>query len=387
MLRLLEDYPLEALYLVYSRKLKAGLAETKLRGARQTAIPEIAGGRRYGLRGQLAMLVDRLLIPWHSFRIARLVKRWNAEAIISVAHGYLFLAAAVVARTTKRPLVLIVHDEWPEMEKHVRLFRSFVKPLFAWALRSAAVVYAVSEAMARHLVAEYLVQSELLLPSTMRRMSNLRAEINEERSGVPLQIAFAGMIYGTTTLDSLGFVIGAVRHLNEAKRARIALKIYSNYTANQAKARGWSGDGIHFEPWVPQEQIQAKLSEADVLLLPVSFAEEARYYSRTSFPSKLADYLATGRGVLVFAPPDSDIVSYTRHHGFGVVVTAADTSLLELAIEDLRNDIQGLQHYRTCARQTFELNHNLEVQRTAFHRRIGECARPVSDAGAERSYA
>ena len=57
---------------------------------------------------------------------------------------------------------------------------------------------------------------------------------------------------------------------------------------------GWETPAVADRGWVEHSALQAELAGADLLLLPVGFAENSRFYSQTSFPSKLADYLAAG---------------------------------------------------------------------------------------------
>jgi hypothetical protein len=53
---------------------------------------------------------------------------------------------------------------------------------------------------------------------------------------------------------------------------------------------------------MPQSELPRILSSADILFLPYSFSQIARKAIETAFPSKIADYLAAGRPILVFGP-------------------------------------------------------------------------------------
>jgi glycosyltransferase involved in cell wall biosynthesis len=85
------------------------------------------------------------------------------------------------------------------------------------------------------------------------------------------------------------------------------------------------------------EESLAAQRAADVLFLPIAFdANEA--VRRTASPSKLPEYLAAGRPILVHAPPDAYVTRYAREHGFAEVVDVPDEAALAAAVRRLATD-------------------------------------------------
>jgi hypothetical protein len=55
--------------------------------------------------------------------------------------------------------------------------------------------------------------------------------------------------------------------------------------------------------------------EADVLLVPMSFHPDDRANIEVAFPSKLADYTATGLPILIWGPPYCSVVRWALDIG------------------------------------------------------------------------
>ena len=75
-------------------------------------------------------------------------------------------------------------------------------------------------------------------------------------------------------------------------------------------------------------------------------------------PSKLPEYLAAGRPVLVYAPPDSYYARYARREGFGLVVDKPDRDLFRKPIFDLKHDAALSRHLVENARRIAVQNHD-----------------------------
>jgi hypothetical protein len=89
---------------------------------------------------------------------------------------------------------------------------------------------------------------------------------------------------------------------------------------------------------------------AGVLFLPLAFNAKREVVS-TASPSKMPEYLAAERPILVHAPPFSYVVRYAREHQFAEVVDAADEDAIAHAIEPSRGTVvaapsSSLRHAR-----------------------------------------
>src|SRR5687768_10395858 len=77
--------------------------------------------------------------------------------------------------------------------------------------------------------------------------------------------------------------------------------------------------------------------EADALFVPMSFDESDRANMEMAFPSKLADYTATGLPLLIYGPAYCSAVVWARDNQ-GVAEVVEDKADLSDAINRLAND-------------------------------------------------
>lgn len=68
--------------------------------------------------------------------------------------------------------------------------------------------------------------------------------------------------------------------------------------------------GSNFKSFIPHNELPEKLSKYDFLFLPLSINEKSIRYTRLSMPTKVAEYMITGKPILVFAPPATALYKY-----------------------------------------------------------------------------
>jgi glycosyltransferase involved in cell wall biosynthesis len=97
--------------------------------------------------------------------------------------------------------------------------------------------------------------------------------------------------------------------------------LYVPLTKERIAELGWAHDLINLRGWVSNLELRRALCRADILFLPASFAKEEVAVVVAGFPTKTADYMASGRPILVFGPEYSSLVRYARETGFAEVVS------------------------------------------------------------------
>ncbi len=366
LMRLLGGYPTEELGIFTSKRRNRDLADGPFQKCRSQSFPELTGAKLHGM-GRIAMLLDRMLIPLMALVILRIIRRDKVDVVLTVAHGYYFIAATLAARIVGVPIILIVHDDWVEMNKVVYVFRRFSTPIFQWVLSSASVVYVVSEPMRQHLLEKFGVSSKVQYPGTfLNPYADQKAEA-ESNDLAPLKIFYGGMIYHTVR-DSIYFLADTVKAMNALHTLTrpVEVHFYGNVSDADRSSLTAGSESIKIHGWLGQGELQKTLAEADILFLPVGFVESAEYYARTSFPSKFADYLAASRPILVLAPENAFIVQYAREHNCAAVVVEQDQSQLWDAIKSLAGRTVQTVELARSSLLTFYKNHSVESQRQEF---------------------
>jgi glycosyltransferase involved in cell wall biosynthesis len=268
-------------------------------------------------------------------RISALLNGFACEGVLTVAHGFGWLAAADVAAQRNLPLHLMVHDDWPRVVNVRPGFREWIDRRFASIYRAARSRICVSPAMCAAYEARYGAPAEVIYP--MRAVNC--AEFDEPpprlgRSEGPFTIAFAGSI------NSNGYV-QALRALQEAlEPVGGRLLIYGPLTREAAREVGLDRPQTVVRGLLNAgELMQALRDEADALFVPMSFDPVDTANMELAFPSKLADCTAIGLPLVIYGPPYCSAVRWARENvGVGEVVTTDLKSDLAAAIGRLANE-------------------------------------------------
>ena len=223
------------------------------------------------------------------------VTRFRPDVIVTVWAGEFLLPAAIAAGELARPLVLICHDDFERMlpdRPHVRL----------WARRRLGEIYraartrlCVSPAMADDFDLRYGAPGRVLYPLGGASDTPTAGDARTTQPAQPLRYGYAGRIGGEREpLSALANVLH--EHAGELHIA--------------TPTKGAARDALMKLPAVRDvgeltaPDVRNYFSRnADVMVVPQSFAPEERSLVATNFPSKLVDASRFGLPVLVIAPP------------------------------------------------------------------------------------
>lgn len=161
------------------------------------------------------------------------------------------------------------------------------------------------------------------------------------------RFVFSGQVYAAH-LDAVRNVLAALDRLD---RPDVRLDVFSGYVT----PGGLAGPRVVVHPHRPFDQIARVHADADVLLLALAFDSPYPELIRTSCPTKLSDYLHSGRPILVHAPEDSFPARFCREQGFGLVVDRPDPAAVAEALQRLLDDPDLAERLGRRARECADL--------------------------------
>lgn len=266
-------------------------------------------------------------------RIAQSLNGFNVERVLTVAHGFGWLAAATVARKRKVPLHLMVHDDWPRAVDIAPAFRNWLDARFASVYRQAESRLCVSPAMSNFYRERYGRPAQVIYPSRARDCPDFEEPPERlSRNDKPFTIAFAG------TINSNGYVHALLALQNALKPVSGRLLIFGPLTSDVALQVGLDDPHTEVCGLLSSSDLMARLREkADALFVPMSFEASDRANMEMAFPSKLADCTATGLPLLIYGPDYCSAVAWAGESQGVAEVVEAEAHLGE-AIERLAND-------------------------------------------------
>ena len=259
---------------------------------------------------------------------------FKVEAVLTVGHGFGWLTAAAVAKRLNVPLHIIVHDDWPRLSAITGGLREWLDRQFGGVYRAAATRLCVSPFMAEVYERRYGIAGSVMYPSRSEACPVFEAKTAGPLAGdAPLTLGYGG----NSGPEMMACLETLAPTLSGAK-ARLA--VFGPFDAAAQQRLLALSPSISFEGFVPyQQMIHGLRASADVLLVPMTFAADARDNQIVSFPSKLADYTATGLPLLICAPPYSSAVRWARAEGdVAKIVDAPGPAPIQAAISDLRQD-------------------------------------------------
>ncbi len=205
-----------------------------------------------------------------------------------MAHGFGWLAAAAIAADKHVPLHLMVHDDWPRVADVAPSFRNWLDEEFARVYRQAHSRLCVSPSMSRAYEERYGKPATVIYPTRASHCPDFEAS-PARSSSKPFTIAFAG------TINSNGYIRALLALQNALRLVSGRLLIFGPLTSAEAGQVGLNDQNTEVRGLLTAPELLARLrDEADALFVPMSFDVSDRANMEMAFPSKLADYTATG---------------------------------------------------------------------------------------------
>ena len=349
--RLFEGYPADRLLI-----LEPSIAQSQTgRRLPDVSYRRLAAGHRRIVDSRFHRAYCGLLAVLARSRARRVdaaLGGFSPDAVVSVAHGFHWLAAAAYAESEGLPLHLICHDDLPRLGAVPAVMSGWFEAEFSRVYRGAASRHCVSPWMRAEYVARYGVEGTVLYPSRAAGVARFAGlgEKTMSHSGA-LTVAFAGSVNSRGYVHSLALMAEALS-LSGGR-----LLIYGPLRAEEARSAGLVAPNIELMGMLSSGVLIQRLrSEADVLFVPMSFEPADAANMRLGFPSKLTDYTAAGLPLLIFGPADCSAVRWARSEpGVGEVVDRNELVSLAHSLERLRD----VQRRRALAERALEVGSRL----------------------------
>jgi glycosyltransferase involved in cell wall biosynthesis len=371
MRRLFDEYPADRLWALTSNENKrlAAAFDPVPPPDRQVSVPEIQIHRRWIHR--LALMLNYVLIPWTIWRGVRLIQKEKIEAIFTVPWDHFTIAAYFIHKITNCPIFMYIMDD-PIGTRH---FGGLQPPAYALLMprivRACRLVWGVGEGMCDYFELAYGVKCLLLLPLVDIESFGRKSTKGSVREDDPFHIIYTGAIY-SAQIDAIRRLVHVVDQESDRNRSvqmKMQLTLYTSLPARALEKMGVAGKNVRRDE-VKSEGIARVITEADAAFLPFSFEPDMRHVVETSFPSKIAEYLASGIPILAHAPSYSTVAQYCREYGCGLVVDEPNEDALRSALVRLSRDAALRQELSAKALDTARKNHDANQIAPAFLRQL-----------------
>lgn len=364
--RLLAGYPCDRLTVACAAGLLPRAAGTLL-PCRHVPLFRTTSTGRWGL-GRIRQLIDLAALGPNVFALERLLRETQSEVVLTVAHDILFIAAVLAADRAGKPSVVVVHDDWLWMiGHHTWIPKALAPAIFGRALRRATYVYAISDGVQKWLREEFHIDSEVQLPCAD---SGAFPRLSPCDDGT-FRIVYTGG-FNDSIAPGLALLVEALRQA--AIGENWSLDLFGPRPANIA-SHGWEDARVTAHGWRPQEEVHTAMAGADLLYVPFGFDALARRLANRQFPSKMADYLAARRPILVCAPPDTSISRYVHQWHCAELVEEPSAAAVGAALRRLATSPQRRDDLVERGWEAFLANHDVGRLRADLVSRLQQLSR------------
>ena len=294
-----------------------------------------------------------LAILIRSWRIGRILKSERCSAIVAGTGDIIDLPASYMASSLRGvPFFPYLFDDYTNQWRDP-ISQNISRLLEPTMFREATGIIVPNEFLRTEIQDRYGI-----VPSVVHNPcegpgppSNAKSHRSDQQE---IKIVYTGAIYDLN-FDAFHNLLKAV---SQPDLLQASIHLYTSQPIDWLINNKICGDHVVYHEHVPASKVREVHASADLLFLPLTFDASRSDIVRTSAPSKLADYLASGTPILAHVPSDSYISWYLKRHHCGLVVDQNDPLLLakniQLVMRDATLAQQLTNNARTRARIDFD---------------------------------
>lgn len=256
------------------------------------------------------------------------IEDYNPDIIYSALGNYnmCHFFKEIMDYFPRKKYVIHLMDDWLHSQPDHKLFfkeryKNKLDSIFRYILAHSQIKIAISEKMAK----EYkeLYRDTFIWfhnPVDIKRFYTENYSRKKEKS-----IVYIGKI-NKDNYDVINDLILALPDINKQKNCH--LDLYTPTEETYIKSKLSLNKFVTIHQAVPYANIPAVLGQGDLLFLPLSFKKRSIKYTRLSISTKLSEYMATGRPLLVYAPENIAITEFVRDNACAFIVTKKNEEIL-----------------------------------------------------------
>lgn len=280
-----------------------------------------------------------------------------ANIFAPVNQGSVIFATYLISKISGCKFYVYIHDILEELPRS-RIERYIIRVMEKRILKSAEKIFVVCEFLADHYSKKYGLKTDLT-PNPVDLEKYTKA-IPENQNYELIKIVYTGMIYWA----QLDPIQNLVKTVNSFKDGKIKLFIYAPHNEDYLTNLGIYGTNVIISK-AGKKDIPYIQKAADFLFLPMTFNSPYPLLTKTAATTKLPEYLAAGRPIIVHAPADSYLSYHAKKNNSGLVVDRLNPDVLKNAILRLIED-KKLQETLSQNAYKAALNHNAVIVSKTF---------------------
>ncbi len=356
---LFKGFPNEKLWSAHPGHIAA--AEEKQKG-QSVRLP--SPSRPQWLNNRIAVAYYPLLKA-QQFQAARDTVRQLAEVVernsirnllvVPVSPWILSAALALHRRYPKLNFVFYVMDDWQgHHECHELPYSRWRQRLLREAIDRANTRFAVSREMAAH-YEQMFGKRWTVVHNGVSRLAVTNGNNGHRK---PQQVLLAGDV-NVFRFDAVIEFAKAIERYNQRRAQTIEFNVMGE-VAEQHREPLSSLRGVRLLTRRSHAECLAAMKAVDLLYLPLAFCKRSARISLYSLPTKLPEYLASGKSVFFHAPKESAVFRVAERHDLTPRLASIDPEALDTFVEHWaegnQNGTEMLVRAQNALREEFDID-------------------------------
>lgn len=278
----------------------------------------------------------------------RAIRETRPDCILGIYPNWPFLIGAYLAHRSSGVPLVTYHMDIPVRRSATAAFEGwFIENYEEKALRSAQQRLIISGGYAQDFTHRFGLGTTLLPHSI--DLGNIRTRIDalpRPPADGPTRIVHTGIVEGQRE----GLLrIARTLHHNPDLNARLLLSTPT--PKDRLLRQGFDLPCVEILSLTQDEVLQLQAT-AHILTTVLPFFHPNKEGALTGYPTKLVEYLAAARPILIHAPAWTHLCQHARQHGYAQIADRPDEDAIAQAIRKLQTDTAHTQQLTRNAKQT-----------------------------------
>lgn len=281
------------------------------------------------------------------------IKRFKPQLLIICPNSIQFILIGYhLSNQVDCPVLIYAMDDWIGAE-HVRWISGSAKQVIYKLLRKSSAWLLISEQLKNSFSSHYklMPKHSMIVNNPIDLSDKKMPEIKTFYQGT-FKIIYAGSIW-PMHYDALATFAQAVFELRQEGKS-IELILHTQESFWSSYKEKWHYWQVSYGNLIPYDRLNQCLQSANLLLVVSSFMPDYSFLTRSSFQTKLTDYMASGRPILSVGPDYSVCNQFLKKWNCGWVCEMNQVNEIK---KTLVNIIKHQSKSNDLARRAFALVH------------------------------
>jgi len=284
----------------------------------------------------------------------------------------LVLFVKQIYQKTNIPIAIHIVDDYIHTKNKMGLFFSHYEKVVKFEYNEMVKISDVQFSICEEMSMEYFTRfNKKFIPihNPIIKENWLKSDYSNYTLNDSCHIAYTGRI-GIANIEAIIFMVEIVDKLYK-EGILIYFDIYSIDEDVKLIRTIKTKRGSSFKHFVCHDKLPETLLKYDILYLPLSTNKRSLRYTRLSMPTKVAEYMISGRPIIVFSAPSTALFRYATEKEWAFV-----TDNKEKLIRGLRNLIYSKElreKFGKTAQKVALENHDIGKVEMSFISTIKGC--------------